>query len=92
MINANVDINSIQAIVGNQQTYAGFLGASLGAILGVRQCPVKSMTMCVTSPAELSKCIRMKTAMKAQLLQPEMVCYRADKDYDCLAVYTKSGN
>ncbi len=75
-----------QSIVGDKQTYAGYLGRSLEAILGVRQCPVKSMTLCVTSPAELSKCSRMRTALKAQLLQPEMSCYRADTHFGCMRV------
>ena len=71
----------------DKQTYSGYLGGdALDAILGVRQCPVRSMTMCVTSPAELSKCVRMRTAMKAQLLQPEMSCYRADTNYGCMRV------
>lgn len=44
------------------------------------------MTLCVTSPAELTKCVRMRTAMKAQLLQPEMNCYRADSNIGCMRV------
>ena len=76
-----------QAVPSDKQTYSGYLGGdALDAILGVRQCPVRSMTMCVTSPAELSKCVRMRTAMKAQLLQPEMSCYRADTNYGCMRV------
>lgn len=75
-----------KSIPSDQQTYSGYLGIALDAILGIRQCPVKSMTMCVTSPAELTKCIRMRTAMKAQLLQPEMSCYKADNDLGCMRV------
>lgn len=44
------------------------------------------MTLCVTSPVELTKCVRMRTAMKAQLLQPEMNCYRADTNIGCMRV------
>ena len=77
---------SNQAIPADQQTYSGFLGRTLDSILGVRQCPVKAMTLCVTSPVELTKCVRMRTAMKAQLLQPEMNCYRADTNIGCMRV------
>lgn len=76
----------MKAIPADQQTYSGYLGHTLNSILGVRQCPVKSMTLCVTSPVELTKCVRMRTAMKAQLLQPEMNCYRADTNIGCMRV------
>nr|CAH0103781.1 unnamed protein product [Daphnia galeata] len=78
------DSVSLKAIPADQQTYSGFLGRTLDSILGVRQCPVKAMTLCVTSPVELTKCVRMRTAMKAQLLQPEMNCYRADTNIGCM--------
>jgi len=43
-----------------QQTYTAYLGNSLSTILGVRQCPVNKMTLCVTSDAELEKCVKMR--------------------------------
>jgi hypothetical protein len=43
-----------------QQTYTGYLGNSLNTILGVRHCPVNKMTLCVTSDAELEKCVKMR--------------------------------
>ena len=75
-----------QSIPVEQQTYSGFLGRTLDAILGVRQCPIKKMTLCVTSPAELTKCVRMRTAMKAQLLQPELSFYKSDTNIGCMRV------
>ena len=47
------------------------------AIEGIRKCPVGDMKLCVTSEAELVKCIRMRTALNAQLLSPKMSCKRA---------------
>lgn len=42
------------------QTYSGFLGPTLEIIMAVRDCPVKSMRLCVTSDPEMEKCIKMK--------------------------------
>lgn len=67
-----------------QQTYTGYLGNSLNTILGVRHCPVNKMTLCVTSDAELEKCVKMRTALKAQLLKPEMVCNKAHSQINCM--------
>lgn len=44
----------------NDQSYAGYLGQSLGQILGIRQCPVGRMTFCVTSDMEMEKCVKMR--------------------------------
>ncbi|XP_046689168.1 melanotransferrin-like, partial [Homalodisca vitripennis] len=63
----------------NTQTYSGYLGHNLDIILGIRQCPVNSMTLCVTSDPEQEKCIKMRTALKAQLLKPEMVCHKGSQ-------------
>ncbi|XP_045473444.1 melanotransferrin [Harmonia axyridis] len=75
---------NISAVPENLQTYTSFLGPSLDIIMGVRQCPIVSMTLCVTSDAELEKCIRMKTALKAQLLKPEMDCYKGHSHIHCM--------
>jgi hypothetical protein len=66
-------------------SYKDYLGRSFGgqfttpneAIEGVRQCPVGQMTLCVTSEAEMRKCVRMRTALNAQLLSPKMSCKRS---------------
>jgi hypothetical protein len=47
----------------SQQTYTGYLGNSLNTILGVRHCPVNSMTLCVTSDPELEKCVKMRVCI-----------------------------
>ncbi|XP_043490312.1 melanotransferrin [Polistes fuscatus] len=66
------------------QTYTGYLGRSLDSILGVRQCPVNRMTLCVTSDPEMEKCIKMKIALKAQLLKPELLCHKAYSQINCM--------
>ncbi|XP_046667052.1 melanotransferrin-like [Homalodisca vitripennis] len=68
----------------NTQTYSGYLGHNLDIILGIRQCPVNSMTLCVTSDPEQEKCIKMRTALKAQLLKPEMVCHKGHSQINCM--------
>uniref|UniRef100_A0A8D8LTG3 Serotransferrin n=1 Tax=Cacopsylla melanoneura TaxID=428564 RepID=A0A8D8LTG3_9HEMI len=68
----------------SKQTYSGYLGASLDQILNVRQCPVDRMTLCVTSDPEMEKCIKMRTALKAQLLKPEMSCHKAHSHVNCM--------
>lgn len=66
------------------QNYGSYLGESLDIILGVRQCPVGRMALCVTSDAELDKCVKMRTALKAQLIKPEMICYKAHSHINCM--------
>lgn len=44
----------------SQQTYSNFLGSAMETIMGVRDCPVAKMTVCVTSDAEKNKCVKMK--------------------------------
>lgn len=60
----------------DDMSYKSFLSRSYGdsdsppfeAIDGVRKCPVGQMTLCVTSEAEMVKCVLMRTALNAQLL------------------------
>ncbi|XP_043250391.1 melanotransferrin isoform X1 [Colletes gigas] len=66
------------------QTYGGYLGSSLDPILGVRRCPVNRMTLCVTSDPEMEKCMKMKMALKAQLLKPELNCYKGHSQIHCM--------
>ncbi|XP_063233370.1 transferrin 2 isoform X4 [Bacillus rossius redtenbacheri] len=67
-----------------RQTFSGYLGASLDLILDVRRCPVGRMTLCVTSDPEMEKCIKMRIALKAQLLKPEMICYKGHSQIHCM--------
>lgn len=46
----------------DDQSFGGYLGGSLQQILEVRQCPVGRMTLCVTSDAEMDKCIKMRVS------------------------------
>ncbi|KAF7405689.1 hypothetical protein HZH68_005058 [Vespula germanica] len=72
------------SLLEKDQTYTGYLGRSLDSILGVRQCPVNRMTMCVTSDPEMEKCIKMKIALKAQLLKPELLCHKGHSQINCM--------
>ena len=49
-----------------RQTYTGYLGESLRMILGIRDCPVNRMTLCVTSDAEMEKCVKMRVIVFIQ--------------------------
>ncbi|XP_076293770.1 transferrin 2 [Lasioglossum baleicum] len=73
------------------QTYGGYLGRSLDPILEVRRCPVNRMTLCVTSDPEMEKCVKMKIALKAQLLKPELNCYKGHSQIHCMQAI-QSGN
>ncbi|XP_019887469.2 melanotransferrin [Ooceraea biroi] len=66
------------------QTYTGYLGRALDQILGVRHCPVNRMALCVTSDPEMEKCVKMKIALKAQLLKPELICHRGHSQINCM--------
>ncbi|XP_031831922.2 transferrin 2 [Nomia melanderi] len=66
------------------QTYAGYLGRALNPILEVRRCTVNRMTLCVTSDAEMEKCVEMKIALKAQLLKPELNCHKGHSQIHCM--------
>lgn len=66
------------------QSYGGSLTTPMASIQGIRRCPVGDMKLCVTSEAELSKCIRMRTALNAQLLEPKMSCKRARTHIECM--------
>ncbi|KAG8237824.1 hypothetical protein J437_LFUL002433 [Ladona fulva] len=68
----------------SQQTYKGYLKDKLQLILGVYDCPVGRMTLCVTSDPELEKCVKMKDALRAQLLKPEMNCMKAKGQISCM--------
>ncbi|XP_071441243.1 transferrin 2 [Hetaerina americana] len=74
----------IHLLPESQQTYKGYMGKSLDLIYGIRDCPVRRMTLCITSDPELDKCVKMKIALKAQLLKPEMSCYKATSQIHCM--------
>lgn len=82
LINDNVE--DLIPLEETFQNYESYLGAALKQILGVRQCPVNRMTLCVTSKPEMDKCVKMRTALKAQLLKPEMVCTKGHSHIDCM--------
>lgn len=50
------------SIKDEDQSYSGYLKGALEQILGVRHCPINRMTMCVTSDAEMEKCVKMRVS------------------------------
>ncbi|XP_060828593.1 transferrin 2 [Bombus pascuorum] len=67
-----------------EQVYTGYLGRFLDVILEMRRCPVSKMTLCITSDPEMEKCIKMKIALKAQLLKPELNCHKGYSQIHCM--------
>ncbi|OAD60207.1 Melanotransferrin [Eufriesea mexicana] len=62
-----------------------FLNVNLNdPILEVHRCPVDKMTLCVTSDPEMEKCVKMKIALKAQLLKPELNCHKGHSQIHCM--------
>lgn len=51
---------NLASLPENKQTYIGYLDKALDSILEVRQCTVNRMTLCITSEAEMEKCIKMR--------------------------------
>ncbi|BES96762.1 TR_FER [Nesidiocoris tenuis] len=74
----------LEALPENAQTFSSFLGESLEYIYAIRDCPVRTMTLCVTSDAEMEKCHKMRVALRAQLLKPEMSCYKGHSHIHCM--------
>jgi len=77
------------ALDEGRQTFSSYLGDNRETILSVRKCPVGTMTLCVTSEPEFEKCHKMRIALKAQLLKPEMVCYKAHSHMNCMQAIKK---
>lgn len=74
----------MKEIEESEQTFKSFLGEHEKIIYDIRQCPVNRMTLCVTSDAEYEKCVKMRTALKAQLVKPEMLCHKAHSHINCM--------
>lgn len=75
---------SLVQIQEDDQSFKKFLDKSMEYIYGVRDCPVRRMTLCVTSDQELEKCVKMRTALKGQLLKPELSCFKAHSQITCM--------
>ena len=60
------------------------------AIDGVRKCRVGVMRLCVTSEPEMAKCVRMRTALNAQLLEPKMSCKKAPSAFHCMKLISNN--
>ncbi|XP_060652548.1 transferrin 2 [Drosophila nasuta] len=68
----------------DDQSFKKYLQKSIDYVYGIRECPVPAMTLCVTSEQELEKCIKMRTALKAQILKPELICKKMHSHINCM--------
>ncbi|XP_037959854.1 melanotransferrin-like isoform X3 [Teleopsis dalmanni] len=75
---------SLTAIHEDDQSFKKYLQDAIDYIYGLRECPIPSMTLCVTSEPELEKCVKMKIALKAHLLKPELICKKMHSHMDCM--------
>uniref|UniRef100_T1PIA1 Transferrin n=1 Tax=Musca domestica TaxID=7370 RepID=T1PIA1_MUSDO len=75
---------SLAVINEDDQSFSKYLQSSIDYIYGLRECPVPAMTLCVTSDPELEKCIKMRIALKAQILKPELICKKMHSHINCM--------
>lgn len=75
---------SLFPIKRDDQLYLRYLGDAYSSIMEVRSCPVGALRLCVTSYAEQIKCNQMRQALRAQLLKPELTCFRGYSAVDCM--------
>ncbi|EDW94316.1 melanotransferrin [Drosophila yakuba] len=75
---------ALTIIPEDDQSFTKYLGPAINFIYGIRECPVPAMTLCVTSENELEKCIKMRTALKAHLLKPELICKKMHSHINCM--------
>ncbi|XP_034658557.1 melanotransferrin [Drosophila subobscura] len=75
---------ALTVIPEDDQSFTKYLQSSINYIYGIRECPIPAMTLCVTSEQELEKCIKMRTALKAQILKPELICKKMHSHINCM--------
>lgn len=51
---------NVYSVPEEKQLFKNFLGPAVKEVLAVRECPIKRFTLCVTSDAEMEKCVKMK--------------------------------
>uniref|UniRef100_A0A2R5L4H4 Putative transferrin 2 n=1 Tax=Ornithodoros turicata TaxID=34597 RepID=A0A2R5L4H4_9ACAR len=71
-------------LLGNQQTFTGYLGDAVGLFAKLRICPVPPAVLCVVSEKEMEKCQRMRTAFKSQMLKPDLNCIQGHSHLGCM--------
>lgn len=60
MLKLQDSARSLVLIPEDDQSFSKYLQSTTTYIYGIRDCPVPSMTLCVTSDPELEKCVKMK--------------------------------
>jgi len=80
---------ALYPIKHDDQLYLRYLGDAVTPIMEVRSCPVRALRLCVTSHAEQNKCNQMRQALRAQLLKPELTCFKGHSTVDCMRLINK---
>ncbi|UYV68315.1 MFI2 [Cordylochernes scorpioides] len=62
----------------------GYLRESEKYFQMLQRCPVPPARLCVVSEAEYSKCNRMSTAFRGQMLKPDLACVRGHSHVHCM--------
>ncbi|GFR00340.1 ovotransferrin [Trichonephila clavata] len=69
----------------NQQTFSGYLGSVEKTFQQkLQKCPIPSARLCVVSDQEMRKCQKMKTAFRARMLRPDLVCIKGFSQIKCM--------
>lgn len=77
-------VSPMKAIEGVRKCTVGKLIVIIFCVQSYHEVIAGDMQLCVTSEAELAKCVRMRTALNAQLLRPKMSCKRARTHLECM--------
>lgn len=62
--------------------YIGYSGTTFQKKL--LKCPIPSARLCVVSEQEMRKCQKMRTAFRARMLKPDLVCIKGYSQRKCM--------
>ncbi|KFM64915.1 Melanotransferrin, partial [Stegodyphus mimosarum] len=69
----------------SQQTFSRYIGSVQHSFRQkVEKCPIPSARLCVVSDQEMKKCQKMKTAFRARMLRPDIVCVKGFSQVKCM--------
>ncbi|XP_015924816.1 transferrin 2 [Parasteatoda tepidariorum] len=74
-----------------QQTFTGYLGnMEKNFHQKLQKCPIPPARLCVVSDQEMKKCQKMKTAFKAKMLRPDLVCVKGFSQMKCMQMINEN--
>ncbi|XP_054721697.1 melanotransferrin-like [Uloborus diversus] len=69
----------------NEQTFSGYLESVQQTFqFKLQKCPIPAARLCVISDLEMKKCQKMKTAFRARMLKPDLVCINGYSQMKCM--------